>query len=148
MKSTYNVKTIINSGLTLLLLAGMFQMISCGDDPVPETERVSTILTSHKWNTSSVTVNGVQSSLFTGFSITFTATGFTTTNGAPVWPASGTWTFKDESAKVIVRNDGMEIKLNEVNDASLKLELTWNQTTIGPGRTSSIAGIHVFSMGK
>lgn len=149
MKSMRKSKAVINNGLSVLLLMGVLKITSCGDDPISESERVASLLTAHTWKVFSVMVDNVsQSNLYTNFAITFTATGFTTTNGEPVWPASGTWTFKNENTKIITRGDGIEMKLSEINEATLKLELTWNKTTIGSGRISSIAGVHVFSLVK
>jgi hypothetical protein len=78
----------------------------------------------------------------------FTATNYTTTNGGVVWPASGTWTFTDDTAKKIRRNDNLEITLTEITDASLKLTLSWTAGTFGLGRVSSVAGIHSFNFVK
>jgi len=146
MKSIFNKSIISSLVITAIIMAVVSQVTSCTED-VPETERVTSILTSHSWKVSTVTVGGTdQTSLFTGFTISFTGTNYNPTNGGLVWPSSSTWTFKDDTAKVLVRGDGLEVKLNEVTETSLKMELTWNKSTLGPGRISSISGVHIFSM--
>ncbi len=85
-----------------------------------------------------------QSGVYKGFTIKFTSTGFTTTNGGAVWPASGTWTFTDATAAVIKRDDGLPINV-EVTDTTLKQTLTWTKTTLAGGRTSSVKGQNVFT---
>jgi hypothetical protein len=98
---------------------------------------------------SSVSVDGTdKTSLYKDLSLKFTATGFTSTSGGVIWPASGTWTFTSADATAIKRDDGLEVTLQEVTDTSLKLALTWSKTTIGPGRVESVNGKHVFSFGK
>lgn len=69
-------------------------------------------------------------------------------NGSVVWPASGTWTFTDNTAKKIKRNDNLEVTITEVSATVLKLSLAWTTGTLGTGRTTSIAGNHVFSFIK
>jgi hypothetical protein len=86
--------------------------------------------------------------LFTGMTLKFTATNYTTTNGGVVWPASGTWTFTDDIAKKIKRNDNLEITITEITDASLKLTLSWTAGTFGSGRVASVVGTHVFNFVK
>src|SRR6478736_1820847 len=107
--------------------------ISCkkddpGVDPVvpvtPEPEqtaaqKATTLLTANggKWNPAAlsnwVTVEGVNvTDLFKDFSITFTATGYTTSGTTPVWSRSDTWSFKDNTGTVFIRkSDGKEVTI-------------------------------------
>jgi hypothetical protein len=39
----------------------------------------------------------------------------------------------------------MVINIVEVTEVSLKLSLTWTETSFGPGRGKSIAGEYIFS---
>lgn len=147
MKTNYKFLSIIQFGLIIGLFVGTHLLVSCGDDPVSETERVTSLLTAHPWKVSSVTVDNVsQSALFTNFAITFTATGFSTTNGAPVWPASGTWSFTDDNARAFTRGDGILVTIADVSSSALHLELVWSEGTLGSGKISSIAGTHVFQL--
>ncbi len=139
-----SINKTINMGafLSLLLL-----IISCGgSDPAPtEQEVVTEALVSGTWKVQSVTVDGAdQSSIYTGLIINFTATGFSASNGSPVWPASASWSFTDDLAKTIII-DGLEISIVEASSVKLVLKLTWNKTTLGPGRVASLSGQNIFT---
>ena len=128
----------------------MLQLASCKKpDPKPaETEVVKGKLTSAGWTLQNVTVDGIdQTAVYQGLTLNFTATIYTTTKGGLVWPASGTWSFTDDTATTIKRDDGTEIKV-EATDILLKLTLTWAKTTLGTGRVGSVKGLHVFTMKK
>jgi hypothetical protein len=118
------------------------------DEPTP-SEVTTNKLTATTWKISSVMVNSTdKTSLFTNMTLKFTATNYTTTNGGMVWPASGTWTFTDVTATRIARNDGVEVEIQELTDTSLKMKFIWANATYAPGRTSSVAGEHIFNMVK
>jgi hypothetical protein len=137
----------INIIVSALVVVSLLLVTGCKkDDPEPETARIQKLLAANTWVIQTVTVNEVdQTNLFTGLTLSFTKTNFSTTNGGVVWPASGTWEFVDETAETIVRNDGLQITINEATNTSLKLALTWSTTTLGGGRTASVAGDHEFS---
>jgi hypothetical protein len=129
----------------------MLFLASCGSSSTgPTAKEVSTQkLVANTWRVNTVTVDAVdQTALFTGMTLKFTATGYTTTNGGVVWPASGTWSFTDEAGKIIKRSDNQEVTITEISDTILKLSLTRTQGTLGSGRTESIAGNHVFNLVK
>jgi hypothetical protein len=141
----------------ILMCTVMVAFDSCkgkGDDPGPgdgdkeEAERVGKLLMAAPWKLNSLTIDGVTSSSYAGMTITFTTNGFTSTNGDPVWPASGTWTFADATAKVISRSDQTPVTIEFIDGNSMTLSLTWSKTTLGPGRAGSVGGKHVFVMGK
>jgi hypothetical protein len=139
----------INLKICLFLLTLL--IVSCGGDPEPTAAEKNTELmtASGAWKLQNVLVDGTdKTSVYSGLTIQFTETAFTTTNGGVVWPASGSWSFKDDSGTVINRNDGIEIKLVEVSTSKLVLQLTWTKLTIGPGRVSSLSGSHTFTFGK
>lgn len=131
-----------------------------GSDPKPtptEAEKVTAMLTGNgtaTWKpaaTAGVLVDGVDvtTDLFSGFSITFQEKTFTTTGTSPVWLRQDTWTFKDESAKVIIRGqDNKEITITEISETQLKLTLEWTQTTHSGGRAGSLKGKHEFILNK
>jgi len=151
MKTRKYTYAILQYGIhSIIILFVLAFLTGCGSGDSPSAKEVITnMLTAHSWKLSSVTVDGIdQTSLFNNMTLSFTATSFTTTNGGLVWPASGTWTFKDEEGKIIVRGDGLEVNLIEVKDDSLNMSLTWNKNTFGPGRVGSIAGVHIFKMIK
>jgi hypothetical protein len=140
----------INIAASLFVIIGLLFLASCKkDDPEPETARIQKLLAANAWVIQTVTVNEIdQTNLFAGLTLSFTKTNYSTTNGGVVWPASGTWGFVDETAKIIERNDGLRITITEVTNTSLKLALTWSTTTLGGGRTASVAGDHEFSFIK
>jgi hypothetical protein len=128
----------------LLALAGCKK-----DDKNLETDRTRKLLTANTWTIQSVTVDGVdKTSSHAELTLHFTNTQFTTTHGGVVWPASGIWTFADDSGKKILRSDDVEMTIQEVSAAKLVLTFTWMETTLGPGRLSSTSGEHVFRFAK
>jgi hypothetical protein len=147
--SSYIVKNK-TLAISIILVAAFVFLSGCkgGDDPTPQ-EVTTQQLVAPTWKLTSVLVDGVdKTSLFTNMTLKFTTTNYTTTNGGVVWPASGTWTFTDETARKIKRNDNLEVTITEITEASLKLSLTWATGTFGSGRVSSVAGNHVFNFVK
>jgi hypothetical protein len=125
-------------------------------EPPTASEKTIALLTASggRWSppasvTNWVTVEGVNvSDLFRDFTITFTETGYTTTGTTPVWPRTDSWHFKDDTATTIVRDsDGKEVTIETLDETTLKITLTWDQTTYD-GRTKSVAGKHVFNLTK
>ncbi len=136
---------------TAATIISVLLVTSCkkSDDPQPETARIKGLLKANTWRIQSVTVDATdKTELFTGLTLSFTDTNYTTTNGSVVWPVSGTWTFTDDTAKKIKRNDNLEVTIIELTETSLKLSLAWATGTFGSGRVSSVAGNHVFSFVK
>lgn len=140
-----------------VMLAVTFVMSCKPDEPTltPE-QRVTKILTDNggKWNLPSVagvTVDGldVTQDLFKNFSITFGEGTLTTTGTTPVWLRNDTWSFKDESATVIVRGqDNKEITIAEITDNQMILTLEWDKETFEGGRAKSIKGTYQFVLEK
>jgi PBP1b-binding outer membrane lipoprotein LpoB len=143
--STLTKRVISFSTLIVILF-----LVGCGSYPAASASEITTSqLTSSGWKISSVQVDATdQTALFTNMTLSFTATNYTTTKGGVVWPASGTWSFVDNTAKKIKRNDNLEVTITEITDTTLKLSLTWATGTFGSGRTSSVAGNHIFSFVK
>ncbi len=105
------------------------------------------MLTSHVWKLQSLQVDNVdKTSLYTGMPLTVGAATYTSTNGAPVWAASGTLSFTDDGKTK--RDDQVDVSVDQITDAQLVLSLTWNKTTLGGGRTSSVSGKHVYTFVK
>lgn len=120
------------------------------EEPKPnKTDQVKSMLTGGKWTMQSVTVDGVdKTDVYAGLTVTFTSSGYTSTNGAPVWPASGTWFFQDDTGVLIGRGDGTSIVIENITQTNLKLDLSWPTNTLGSGRVSSVAGNHVFTFSR
>jgi hypothetical protein len=141
------MKKILKLIPMLILSAGLTMLMSCGgDDPTPVEAMTKKIL-AHPWELSNVTVDGNnETALYSGLTITFSKTGFTTTNGGVIWPASGTWEFTDKNAQFFIRNDDLEIEIIEATETTLILGFAWTSDTFGPGRVNSIAGNHVVTL--
>lgn len=152
MKSIHIFSSVIRCAIAILFLFACSQFMACSSgEPTPKStpDQVTAKLTASPWKVRTVTVDGTdQSTLFNNFSIAFTATGFTTTNGGLVWPSNSTWSFTDANATAFERGDGLIIQLLDVSNTSLKMGLTWSKNTIGPGRIESVSGQHAFVMGK
>jgi hypothetical protein len=139
------VKWNTSIALLWLLLAS-----ACGGDSsemFSEEESVKKLLIG-AWNLNSATVDGSSTEVYNGLSLTFTSTTVTAVKGEPLWPATSTWTFVDETAKTIKRSDGLIIDIISITEVQLKLGLTWTKTTMGGGRVSSIAGKHVLTFNR
>lgn len=139
-------------------LVGLTFLMSCKpDEPTltPE-QRVTKILTEEggTWTLPSVagvTVDGldVTQDLFPGFSITFGEGTLTTTGTTPVWLRQDTWSFKDETATVIIRGqDSKEIAISEITNDQMILTLEWEHETFQGGRAKSIKGTYQFVLQK
>jgi hypothetical protein len=131
-------------------------LVSCGGkggDPTPAPEQtvqdeVKAKLTANTWAVQSVTVDGVdRTAVYKDLTIKFSAANYTATHGGSVWPASGAWSFTDQTATTIKRDDDTQVSV-VVTDNSLTLGLTWSTTTLGPGRMQSVNGQHVFVFKK
>lgn len=154
MKSERELFILSRLGFVLVIIVMSLQWVGCGSSdsplattPISEKEEVAGMLMANPWRSLSVTIDGVnQDLLFPDFLISFTSTGFTTTNGGPVWPPNGTWSFTDDNANAFVRGDGIQVTIAEISSGSLRLELVWNESTIGSGKVQSIAGTHVFQL--
>lgn len=145
-----NFTSVKKTVITLVVMIVMIQLTSCGGkEPEPSQQEIVTEqLTSATWSLQDVSVDGVdQTAVYQGLTLKFTETGYTTTKGGLVWPASGTWSFTDDTVATIKREDGTEVKV-EVTDTSLKLTLTWTKTTLGAGRIESVKGLHTFVFKK
>ncbi|MBX2915598.1 MAG: hypothetical protein KF856_10055 [Cyclobacteriaceae bacterium] len=143
---------LINKFLALATLVACIFLMACGgDEPTEPTpvEQVRALLIANEWRLQQVQVDGVdKTDVYSGLKLQFNTTGFTATSGKAIWPATGTWSFTDDTATKLKRNDGLEIRIKNITAAQLELELTWSETTLGTGRTSAIAGMHVFTFVK
>ncbi len=145
-----------NIFILAITVTGLVTFSNCGgggNDPSPaeqtEIDRVRALITNSAWKVQSLAVDGTdQSALVKNLAITFTTAGFTTVNGGAIWPASGTWSFIDETAKSFKRDDGIVVTVEDITATSLKLSLTWSKTTFAGGRVGSVSGKNVFTFGK
>ncbi len=141
-------KRVANNLISFALLTALLFIAGCADNtPEPETTRVQKLLIGGEWSVQTVTVNSVDqtNNLYKNLKITFTDGNFTSTGGLPVWQATGTWSFVDNTAKKIKRGDGVELTLVEVTSKKLTFTLPWTKTTLG-GRVESLPGETKFVM--
>jgi hypothetical protein len=137
----------IKMALTILLFPTIC-LLGCEDEPTVK-EKTEAMLISGEWNKPIVTVDGIdESALYQDFTIKFTSNSYTSSGGSPLWPSSGTWTFKDESAKVLILDNTKEIQINEITDVNLELAIQNDNTTFTSGRVNSIKGKNVFRLSK
>jgi hypothetical protein len=149
MKSNRTLKPML---LTSLIVIGVILIVGgCGKD-TPNANDVNTkILSSHGWKLQTLSVDGVdKTDLYSGMTLSFTAGSaytYTSSHGAPVWPTSGTWSLSADG-KTVQRDDQVTVNVDEIADGKLVLSLTWNKTTYGGGRGTSVSGNHVFTFVK
>ncbi|MEI9919912.1 MAG: hypothetical protein WDO14_14105 [Bacteroidota bacterium] len=152
-----NTSSIIKLFLSIALLVMVVIVFdSCGgggNDPGPAEqtpkEKVTALLASGQWKIKSLMIDGVAKSSYPGLAITFGATGgYSSTGGTPVWPTSGTWAFTDDTATAFKRDDQVVVTIESIDQGNLKLALDWSQTSLGPGRVTSVTGKHEFTFGK
>lgn len=152
------VTTILSRTALLMSLVIVALITSCkSDEPtLSEDQRVTKMLTDNggQWTlpaVAGVTVDGldVTQDLFKDFSITFGEGTLTTTGTTPVWLRQDTWSFKDQSATVIIRGqDNKEVTISEITADQLILTLQWDQETFEGGRVKSIKGTYQFALQK
>ena len=149
------MKIMMRIAASALLTSVLLFFAHCGgstSDPAPaetDTQKNTKLIVASSWTVQSVLVDAVdKSTVYKDLKLTFTAGGFTATNGGTVWPASGSWSFTDDSGKVISRSDGVTINLTEISATKMVLSLAWTKTTLSGGRAQSVSGQHVFTFGK
>lgn len=147
------MKTKIHSLIfSAIILIALIHISGCGGGngtpTLSSTDAVKAKLTAvSSWKMQSATVDGVdQTAIYKGLALSFSATGYTSTSGGAVWPASGTWSFTSTDATSVKRDDGLIIAV-DVTDSALKLTYTWTKTTLG-GRVDSIKGQTVLNLTK
>jgi hypothetical protein len=141
------MKRIMNIVFALSTITAVVLMSGCGAEQAEtETERVNRLLANGKWSLQDAVVDGVnQTDVYSGFTVTFTTAGFTTTNGEVIWPASGTWTLND-GANALTRNDNLVVTIDELSETKLVMGFINSETTFEPGRVRSVGGDHTFTM--
>lgn len=144
------MKNYLIAFLSIALAIFTVQLSGCDSaEPQSEVQKATEFLTSGSWLVETVTVGGVPATnTYKDLSITFSGASFQSVNGDPIWPATGTWSFSDDTAKKIVRNDGIELTVVELTSSVFSFEMVWSKTTLGTGRTNSLTGRHVFTFRK
>ncbi len=132
------------AGLVLVGLTA-FHTAGCKKDDDPSAEEKFRKLIETTWTISEVFIDDVdKSSDFQGLTLQFGTQTYSSTNGEPLWPSSGTWALGNTDITQIVRDAQLVIDVEEISETKLTLSFDWDDTTYGPGRVASIAGRHKF----
>jgi hypothetical protein len=143
----------LNKFINLALLLFFIFLIACNPDPLPPTlaelQAETTAKLTGTWSLSSAARdNNDAGGEFSGFTVTFSPTAFTTTNGQGIWPDAGTWSFMSGSSDTILRDFDVETLLVFTDsDTQLKMSF-YAEATAGSGRISGVAGDYVFIVTK
>lgn len=122
------------------------------NDPTPKEQKISSL--AFTWKATQVSLDGYDvSSYFNGFTLTISSdyTYSTTGGNSPnPWPTSGVWSFTkntDGSLNLdkVMRDDGLEILIQEINNTSLELSFTHDASMHQSGRTEGISGVYNFT---
>jgi hypothetical protein len=141
---------ILSQRVVLILAILLLSMAGCKKDtPLTAQETVTAMLTSTEaWQEPSVTVDGVDySDLYKNFQIKFDESVYTSSGGAPVWAAAGTWVFINEEATLMKLDGTREVEII-VTDEFLELSFQWEENTFEPGRVNSVKGKQKFKLKK
>jgi hypothetical protein len=116
-----------------IMLVAAVLMASCkgGDDPAPDENTQQAIIDALQgtWTASEVRKDQTVISDFADFSITITDKNYTTENGSPVWPASGSYDFETaETEDEFLRQDGRLFTAN-VNNGVLTVVIIYEEET-------------------
>ena len=133
-----------------LVLALLLSLPGCTNkDELTTKEAVTTMLTSAQaWQEPSVTIDGVDySDLYKNFQIKFDESTYTSSGGAPVWAAAGTWVFINEEATLMKMDGVREVEIT-VKDDFLELSFQWEENSFEPGRINSVKGKQKFKLKK
>jgi hypothetical protein len=141
--------------LTVFVVLFAITVQGCKDDEPTLAEKTAKILKAHDWKLSKLTVDGTdKTSDYEGIVLKITGSNtFSSINGAPFFPASGTWAFKSETARLLTVSLGIEQQLRDVtiksiDDNTLVISFNWDETTLGGGRQASVEGEHELTFVK
>jgi hypothetical protein len=133
------------------LIAWLSGIFSCdnGNTVVNPQDQLKTKLKG-TWTIVSATLdNNDITSDFTGFSISFTETGYSISNGGTALPSTGSWAFSGDKTDRIVFDGDLEVKISfSSNDTKLRLEFTIPDTIYDLGRKEVLGGDYVFELTK
>jgi hypothetical protein len=150
MKLSQTFRSIFQFVLVFTVVSGFVLLEACDKkESQGKKDVVRGQLTSGMWKIVSLTVDGTdRTSLFATLTLTFSSSSYTTTNGDPVWPASGTWSFADDGGSVLDISDIGEVHIESISETELILSFMRASNTFGPGRASSVKGNHKFHFAR
>ncbi len=101
------------------------------NDPPPNEEMQNEIIESLQgtWTATEVRKDQTVISDFSNFSLTISDKTYTTDNGSPVWPSSGTFDFENiETENEFVRQDG-RLFTASLDNSSLRITIVYQEET-------------------
>ena len=129
--------------LALLMVAGCKKEAAL----TPQQEVGAMLASAEVWENPVVFVDGAdQSEVYKDFNISFGNGTYKTTSGAPIWNPSGTWTFVNEEATLMLFDGATQVDIKSISEEILELSLLWEENTFEPGRNRSVKGRHVFKL--
>ena len=132
--------------VSILFFGAMTWLSSCkSDDSVdPKTQRLNELKAT--WKISQVVNDGNDvTGQYTGMTLTIDGLNYSTTNGGNPWPDSGTYSLNDNDLNTLIRNDNVEVTIDEVTTNTLTL--SFNYTSVN-GRVDGVTGDFTFSLIK
>lgn len=126
----------------VILLVNLSRCGSSDEEQLTPNQKAEALLISRSWSLTNVSIDGADSNLYSGLTLTFKPGNFSSTKSNKVWPASGTWNFVGETGNKIVRNDGVEITIESLSATQFIITFTWNSTTYESRRVNSLKGNH------
>ena len=136
------MRNLIFACLLLLIATGLGCRKKGGVDPL----QVRLAELQGTWTVERV-VNDNQNvtSLYALFSLTIDGDLFQTGSGGNAWPASGSFTINRNDIDTIIRNDGVEVSIEEIN--ANRLQLSFDKPNVS-SREQGITGNFIFNLIK
>ena len=129
----------------------MFSLLGCGgggdDKPQKTPQQIAFEKLSGSWKLSggSIKVDGKdESAQYPGFTLSFTKTGYTSSNGGKLFKASDTWKWKDGKTEKAILLGKKEITITKLS----KTELAFTFTFAGASEAAGIAGSYVVTLSQ
>ncbi|WP_375580739.1 hypothetical protein ABWH96_06905 [Marivirga tractuosa] len=115
----------------ILIIAGIMTSCKGKDDPKPDEDTQAAIIEALQgtWTANEVRKDQTVISDFADFSLTISEKNYTTQNGSPVWPESGSYDFETaEAESEFLRQDGRLFTAN-VNNGVLTIVIVYEEET-------------------
>jgi len=119
--------------ITAILIVAMIAMISCKNEinvtPTEQAQKDLIEALQGTWNVDEVRKENTVISDFSNFSLIITDKSYSTENGSPIWPSSGTFDFETaETENEFIRQDG-RLFTASVNNGTLAITIVYQEET-------------------